>query len=65
MRHYEIPLPFAPHQWCYVQPTDPALDPSNAVTRDKAWFDTSENRLKFRNETNTAWLYVGIGGIET
>lgn len=60
MKHHEIQLPQAAHQWCFVQATDPAANPANSVAAFKGWFDTTEQRLKFRNSTNTAWVYIGL-----
>lgn len=62
MRHYDIEGAAAVHPFCYVQATDPALDPDNGVTSQKAWFDTLEERVKIRNADNTFWLYLGEEG---
>ena len=60
MRHWQITGYNAYHQWCYVGADDPADDPENDVQADKAWWDTAEERLKFRNAANTDWLYIGV-----
>lgn len=61
-KHHQISGKSAVHQPWFVGPTDPALDPANEVTAFKGWYDTAEERLKFRNSSNTEWRYVGAGG---
>lgn len=58
MRHNEITGEQAIHVFCFVSATDPALDAENEVTAFKGWWDTLEQRLKFRNATNTGWEYL-------
>jgi len=57
--HYQIVAPQAMHQWCFVSSTDPALDPNNQVTANKAWFNSTFLRLYVRNAANTAWRVIG------
>lgn len=64
MKHYAIEGAAAVHVFAFVSATDPALNPANQVAPGKGWWDTAEERLKFRNEANTAWLYVGVAGVE-
>lgn len=62
MKHYEITGPAAIHTFCFMQFADPALDPANKVTARKAWLDLNEERLKIRDATNAAWIYIGQDG---
>jgi len=62
VKHHEITGKSAVHQPWYVGATDPALDPENEVSAFKGWYDTAEQRLKFRNSDNTEWRNVGAGG---
>lgn len=66
MKHQDLTGRGAVHPFAFVQATDPALDPDNAITRRKAWVDTSAgNALKIRNETNDGWttILAGAGGV--
>lgn len=64
--HHELDGALAVHPFAFVQSTDPALDADNHVTAHKAWIDTGNgNTLKVRNDTNTAWLTVISGGLQT
>lgn len=59
MKHYEIEDVQAVHRFCFIGSADPSLDLENAVGPRKAWYDTSEGRLKFRSDDDTAWINVG------
>ena len=61
MKHQDAVQPYAIHVPWFVGATDPALDADNEVTAYKAWYDTKERRIKYRNVTNTEWRYLGQG----
>lgn len=62
MRHQDIPVPQAIHAFAFVSFDDPALDSANEVEPHKAWLDLNDERVKIRNITNTAWIYLGAEG---
>lgn len=58
MKHYNIQPPDI-HPFSFVSDTDPADDVDNDVAAKKIWFDTTDQRLKLRNDANDDWILVG------
>lgn len=61
MRHQDETEPSSIHQPGFHQATDPMLDLEQQllVTSGVAWYDTTEGRLKIRNENNDGWIRPG------
>jgi len=63
-KHHELVEPNAVHPAAFVGAVDPATVPSNNVTAEKLWIDTTLPApyiLKKRDATNTFWEVVGGG----
>lgn len=59
MRHQDDVPPSSVHVAMYVQDTDPLFDEGVTLVPYVWWFDTSIDRIKWRNAENTAWNFIG------